>query len=202
VRRAAWALAVLCAAPSTAPAMGWVIEPAAFGAVRLDAVMARGLVSGTVPRLGAGIAVEPWTGVQLGCETGLSAGRADFGLLTGPTARLTHADVAVELRGRWPRRSSGWCVQGAAGAGRMRLAYHPGQVVLGTSAGAITVDLPAVNPWTRHVAAEVLHGVGRSQLGVRCAWRFYALDIASPAGVRRELLSDVQASVVLRVLHY
>lgn len=182
--------------------MRWVIEPAAFGVDRLDAVVARGLVSGTVPRLGLGVAVEPWTGVQFGLETGMSAGSADFGLLAGPTVRLTHADVALELRGRWPRRSSRWCVQGAVGAGRMRLAYHPGQVVLATTGGAITVDLHPVNPWTRHVAAEVLHGFGASQLGVRCAWRFYALDIASPAGVRRESLSDVQASVVLRVLPF
>lgn len=202
MRRAAWILAALCAAPSSAHAMRWVLEPAAFGADRLDAVVARGLVSGTVPRIGAGFGFEPWNGVQMAFTAGMSAGRADFGLLAGPSARLARTDGALELRGRWPRRPTGWGVQGAAGAGRMRLAYHPGQVVLGTTGGAITVDLPPVSTWTRHIAAEVLHSFGSNELGVRCAWRFYALDIASPAGVRRESLSDTSVSVVLRVVPF
>lgn len=195
-------LALWCAVPSSAHAVTWVFEPAVLGADRLDAVMARGLESRTVPRIGAGLGVEPWAGVQVGFTTGVSAGSTGFGLLAGPTARLTHTEAALEVRGRWPRRRAGWGVQGAAGAGRMRLAYHPGSVVLATSGGVLAVDLPPVDTWTQHVAAEVLHAFGRSEIGIRCAWRFYALDVASPAGVRRESLSDAQTSVVLRVVTF
>lgn len=195
-------LAALCALPTSAHAVRWVVEPAALGIEQLDPVVARGMVSRTVPRIGAGLGVEPWTGVQFGFLTGVSAGSADFGLLAGPTARLTHTEAAVEVRGRWPRRRGGWGVQGAAGAGRMRLAYHPGRVVLATSGGAMAVDLPPAGTWTRHVAAEVLHSFGHSEFGIRCAWRFYALDVASPAGVRRESLSDAQTSLVVRVVTF
>ena len=140
MKRAAGILAVLLIAPSTAHAWRWVLEPAAFGVDRLDAVVARGLGSRTLPRIGAGLGVEPWPGVQLGLAAGMSAGSTNFGLLAGPTARRTHLDTALELRGRWPRRVAGWCVQGAAGAGRMRLAYHPDRVVLDT-AGGVFADL-------------------------------------------------------------
>jgi len=202
VTRSAWMLVLACALPSGAQAARWVVEPVVLGADRLDAVVARGLETRTVPRIGAGVGVEPWPGVQFGFTAGVSAGSTDFGLLAGPTARLTHTEAGLEVRGRWPRHRAGWGVQGAAGAGRMRLAYHPGSVVLATSGGALAVDLPPVGTWTRHVAAEVLHGFGRSEIGVRCAWRFYALDVASPAGVRRESLSDTQASVVVRVVTF
>lgn len=202
MRRTAWILALLCAVPSSAQAVRWVLEPAVVGADRLDAVLARGLETRTVPRIGAGVGVEPWPGVQFGFTTGVSAGSTGFGLLAGPTARVTHTEAAVEARGRWPRRRAGWGVQGAAGAGRMRLAHHPGSVVLATPGGPLAVDLPPAGTWTRHLAAEVLHAFGRNEVGVRCAWRFYALDVASPAGVRRESLSDVQASIVLRVVTF
>jgi hypothetical protein len=186
--------------PAPAGAVRWVFEPAAIGADRLDAVHEKsGLVSRTVPRIGAGIGLELRRGVQLAALGGLGAATTDFGVLAGPTARIARADAAVELRARLPWRVGGFSAQGAAGAGRLRFAYHPDRVTLDTSGGALVIDLEPVAAWTRHLAAEVLHSYGQTEIGVRCAWRSYALDVARPEGVHRESARDLHVGMVLRV---
>jgi hypothetical protein len=39
---------------------------------------------------------------------------------------------------------------------------------------------------------------GNAELAVRGAWRFYALDVATPAGSESRSLTDVQIGLALR----
>ena len=196
-----WALVwALVAAPASAGAATVVVEPMRFGVEHLAPLHeASGLDSRFAPQAGAGLAAALPHGLQVAAEVGVASGSTSFGLLAGPHARQVRTDLALELRGPLPWRWRGWCMQGAAGAGQLRLGYHPDRVALDTMGGAITVDLAPVHAWTRHVAAELLHSFGRNTIGMRCAWRFYALDVASPAGIRHEPARDFLASVMLRV---
>jgi hypothetical protein len=196
-----WALVwVFVAAPASAGAATVVVEPMRLGIERLDRVHdASTLDSRLSPQAGAGLAAALPHGLAIAADVGVASGSTDFGLLAGPRARQVRTDAALELRAPLPWRWRGWCVQGAAGAGQLRLGYHPDRVVLDTTGGAITVDLAPVHAWTRHVAAELLHSFGPNTIGVRCAWRFYALDVESPAGTRHEPARDLLASVMLRV---
>jgi hypothetical protein len=201
VRWAAGIAALVCVAAESAaaPARVW-IEPAALGVERLDSTWeASGLDSRTAVRLGCGVGVDLGHGLGLGVGVGTAAGTTTFGLFAGPTARLVRTDATVELRARAPFALGGWRVQAALGGGRLRLAYRPDQIVLDTSGGAIAVDLAPVHAWTRHVAAEVLHPIGRSSLFLRGGARWYGLDVATPTGMTRQTLCDLQCGVGVRV---
>jgi hypothetical protein len=176
------------------------IEPAALGVERLDSAWeASGLDSRTSMRLGCGAGIDLGHGLALGVGVGTAAGTTAFGLLAGPSTRLVRTDAFVELRARAPFALGGWHVQAALGGGRLRLAYRPDHIVLDTSGGAIAVDLEPVHAWTRHVAAEVLHPLGRGALVLRGGARWYGLDVATPSGMTRENLCDLQCGVGVRV---
>jgi hypothetical protein len=200
--RAAGFLGALCLVPvcvGAAP-IRLVVEPLSFGVERLDRLYdAGGLESRVAARIGAGLGCDLGHGLQAGLAAGTASGMTTFGLLADPTARVVRTDVGLELRGRVPRDLHGWKLQGALGLGRLRLAYHPDGIVLDTSSGMIPVDLPPVDAWTRLAAAEVLHSCGRAEIAMRCAWRFYALDVAGPAGTRATDAVDMQAGLVIRV---
>jgi hypothetical protein len=198
-RRLAATLLVLPAGAVAAP-IGVLIEPAAVGIERLDALYATsGLESRTAGRLGAGCAVTFGPRWSIGLEAGVAAGSTDFGLLEDPQVRLVRTDVHAELRGRVPGVLHGFALQLAAGGGRLGLRYHPDHVELAAGGTSYAVDLEPVGAWTRHVAAEVLHPVPGGEIGLRAVWRFYALDVASPAGVTKQDARDLLLGVVLRV---
>ncbi len=200
--RAAGLLGVLLLVPAGAGAapIRLVVEPVSFGVERLDPLYdASGLQSRVAPRIGAGLGCDLGHGLQAGLAVGTASGTTTFGLLVAPTARVVRTDWSLELRGRVPHDLLGWKLQGALGVGRLRLGYHPDHIVLDTSAGVIAVDLPPVDAWTRLAAAEVLHSFGRAEVAMRCAWRFYALDVAGTAGTRATDAVDLQAGLVIRV---
>jgi hypothetical protein len=192
-------LLVLAAEGAAAPARVW-IEPAAIGVERLDSTWeASGLEARTAARLGGGVAVEVGRGCALALGAGTAAGTTRFGLISGPSARLVRTDVTLELRARAPFALGGWRVQAALGGGRLRLAYRPDRLVLDASGSPIVVDLVPVHAWTRHVAAEVLHPWGRGVVVLRAGWRWYGLDVASPAGTTEQNLRDLQCGIGVRV---
>ncbi len=191
---------LLVPACATAAPIHLVIEPVSFGVEKLDPLYdASGLESRVAARIGAGLGCDLGHGLQAGLAVGTASGVTTFGLLVAPTARVVRTDLSLELRGRVPHDLRGWKLQGALGMGHLRLAYHPDSIALDTSLGVIPVDLPPVDVWTRLAAAEVLHSFGRAEIALRCAWRFYALDVAGPAGTRATDAVDMQAGLVIRV---
>jgi hypothetical protein len=176
------------------------VEPVSVGIERLDDLYATsGLESQTAVRLGVGGSLAVWGPLSVGVGAGMAAGSTDFGLLAGPVSRLSRRDVFAELRARAPGTLHGFGVQVAAGLGRLDLAYHPDRIEIPTQGGAIAVDLASVHAWTRHLAAEVLHSMPGGEVGLRGVWRFYSLDVASPAGVASQAARDLQLGVSLRV---
>lgn len=200
--RAAGLLGALLLVPTWAAAAPTrlVVEPVSFGVEKLDPLYdASGLESRVAARIGAGLGCDLGHGLQAGLAAGTASGVTTFGLLAAPTARVVRTDLSLELRGRVPHDLHGWKLQGAVGVGRLRLAYHPDSIGIETSAGVIAVDLPPVNAWTRLAAAEVLHSFGRAEIALRCAWLFYALDVAAAAGTRATDAVDMQAGLLIRV---
>ena len=187
------------------PARAWpapvLLEPVCFGVERLDPVYENaGLDSRLTTRLGLGAAVELGSRLTLACDLGRATSHADFGLLGNSGARLERSDANLELRWQAPGRFFGWSLQPALGAGRLRLACRPQSLNLEAGGTTFVVSLHPVSEWTRHLAAEVLHPVsGRGQVVLRVSCRFYGLDVATPAGSRREDIRDVQAGASLRV---
>jgi hypothetical protein len=192
---------LLCIAveSAAAPARVW-LEPFGIGVERLDSTWdASGLDQRTAARMHAGIGVEVGRGFTVAAGLGCASGTTGFGLLAGPSARLVRTDATVELRARAPIAVQGWRMQAVLGGGRLRIAYRPDAVVLDTSGGAIAVALAPVHAWTRHVAAELLHGVGDGEIVLRAGWRWYGLDVATPAGNERRDLRDLQCGLAVRI---
>ncbi len=178
----------------------FLVEPVSPGLVRLDRMYGEtGLASRNTLRLGIGAAVARGP-ATLAFGIGTATGTTDFGFFAGPQATLEQRDWSCELRGEIPYAWRGFRLQGVAGLGRLALVHHPDHVVLPFESGSIAVDLPPVHAWTRHFAAEVLHGFGTCDLVLRCAWRFYGLDVASPDGVTQRDVCDVQAGVAIRAV--
>jgi len=178
----------------------FMVEPVAPGVVRLDPLYGEtGLASRTTVRLGIGAAIAYGPGT-LALGIGTAAGSRDFGFFAGPRATLEQRDASLELRGAMPRAWRGFRLQGVAGIGRLALVHHPDRVVVPFETGSIAVDLAPVRAWTRHLAAEVLHGFGACDLVLRGTWRFYGLDVATPAGPTRRDVCDVQAGVAIRAV--
>jgi hypothetical protein len=177
------------------------LEPVVPGIEHLDPVYTQvaGVDSRTTGRLGCGAAVQVWGPLAAGLGFGMAASTTDFGLLDGPTARLARFDVTGEVRARPPSTLHGFGVQVAVGGGFLGLGYRPDRVELATEAGPITVDLEPVRRFTRHVAAEVLHSVPGGEIGLRTSWRFYSLEVATPAGPESRAVRDLQLGLVLRV---
>jgi len=177
-----------------------MVEPVAPSLVHLDRTYSEtGLASRNALRLGIGAAVA-YGPATLAANLGTATGSTDFGFFAGPRATLEQRDWSCELRGEIPYAWRGFRLQGVAGLGRLALLHHPDQVVLPFEGGSLAVDLPPVHAWTRHFAAEVLHGFGACDLVLRGTWRFYGLDVASPAGVTRRDVCDVQAGVAIRAV--
>ena len=214
------ALCVLLAVPAGAEAgeLALVIEPMSASFEHSGAADALGFTSTTGARIGCGVGVRRGS-LQLALLFGRSATRTDFGLLDGPTSRVERATTEIEMRWAPPLRLGPIGVQVAGGAGRLGLRYHPDSVRIVLSGTAYDVALAPEHAWTRHVAAELLHplsGTGRTgnpqaghaQTGnarsapahivLRAAWRFYALDVATPSGIERRGLVDAQVGVALR----
>ena len=178
------------------------LEPVQVAGVGLDDVYTEvaGVESGAAVRLGLGASFAWKHGLELGCAMGRAALRTDFGLLGGPRARIERADAGAELRWRPPLAHRGWCVQFAAGIGRLALRYRPDHVEFSAGGETIAVDLDRVGAWTRSVAAELLHAApGRSEIVLRAAWIFYPLPVATPAGDTERAARDLQAGIALRV---
>ena len=109
----------------------------------------------------------------------------------------------LELRGRAPLQIAGWMLQGGLGLGRLSLRYHPDAVRLDLGGAVFDVRLDDVDTWTRHAAAELLHGLpGSASLVVRTAWSFYTLDVATPSGTEKRRMRDLHAGLALRVPVY
>lgn len=178
----------------------FMVEPAAPSLVHLDRMYGEaGVASRNAVHLGLGAAVA-WGPATLALATGRATQTTDFGLFAGPRATLEQRDWTGELRGEFPYAWHGMRLQAAAGLGRLSLVHHPDRVLLPFETGSLAVDLPPVHAWTRHLAAEVLQGFGRCDLVLRTAWRFYAMDVASPAGVTRRDVCDVQMGVAIRAV--
>jgi hypothetical protein len=178
----------------------FAVEPVSPGFVHLDRTYeATGLASRNAVRLGIGAAAT-WERLTLAGALGSATGTTDFGFFAGPRATLEQRDWWMELRSELPWAWRGFRLQGAAGAGRLALVHHPDRILLPFETGATAVDLPPVHAWTRHLAAEVLHGIGRCDFVLRTSWRFYAMDVASPSGIDRRRVCDVQAGVALRAV--
>jgi len=194
--------AALLAWPMAAGAapLRFIVEPAAPSLVRLDRMYDEiGLASRNAVHLGIGVAAA-WGPAALALTTGTATGSTDFGFFAGPRATLEQRDWTAELRGELPWVWHRTRLQAAAGLGRLSLVHHPDHVLLPFESGSIAVDLPPAHAWTRHLAAEVLQGLGRCDLVLRTAWRFYAMDMASPGGVTRRDVCDVQVGVAIRAV--
>ena len=202
MRRAAWALAAawaLTGAPVAATEL--YLEPVQAGALRLDALYVEraGVHRRAAMQLTLGASVG-WHDWQFGIASGRAMSDTDFGLLEDPGVRLERAETRAELRWRTPLRLAGWGLQAVAGIGRLTLRYDPDRVAVSAGGETFTVALNASHAWTRHAAAEVLHGVrDNAWIILRLGGSFYALDVASPQGMTRDDLADLQASVLLRV---
>ena len=205
MRRAALVVGMIgTLVPGTVEAGAWRVqlEPLHVSAARLDAVYSTlaGVESRTAMRLGLGATLVWRQRVELATNVGRSSMHTNFGLLAGPTARLERADVSVEVRGRAPLRVAGWMLQGGVGLGRLSLRYQPDALRLDVGGAVFDVQLDDVDTWTRHAAAELLHGLpGSASLVFRAAWSFYALDVATPNGSDERRMRDLHAGVVLRV---
>jgi hypothetical protein len=218
------AVCVLLVLPAGAEAgeLAFVIEPMHASIERSGAADVLGFPSAEAARIGCGVGVGRGP-LQLALLFGRSATRTDFGLLDGPTSRVEHATTELEVRWATPLRLGPIGVQVAGGAGRLGVRHHPDRVHIVLAGSAYDVALPPEHAWTRHVAAELLHSLsgnkragnkragdqqagsarentaaGNTQLALRAAWRFYALDVATPAGVERRGLVDAQIGVALR----
>jgi hypothetical protein len=175
-------------------------EPVQVGLERLDAMHAvSGLQSRSAVRLGGALGVAIGAHLQVGIAAGTAAGGTDFGLLAGPQARLVRTDVTLEARGRLPYAWHGFGMQGGLGVGWLRFDYQPDRITLDAEGTPIVVELEPVGAWTRQIAAEVLHGIPGGEMGLRAAWRFYALDVSTPAGIESRSARDLQLGMLVRV---
>ena len=176
------------------------VDPLQVGVERLDAAyVALGVDTRTAVRIGAGAGLD-WRGrAQLALGASTSAGDTDFGLLVSPGVHLERRDVSCEVRFRAPWTWRGFAVQGAAGLGRLALAYHPDALVVDAGGAPETVALDAVHAWTRVLAAEVLHSIGRCDVVLRGSSRSYALELGTPEGPARRDVRDLQAGLWIRV---
>jgi hypothetical protein len=201
-RRGLWllGLAALAPQPARAVTVHGFVEPFQASWEQLDAVHAvSGLQSRSAVRLGGGLGMTLGPHCSVALVAGTAAGTTDFGLLSGPAARLVRTDAALELRGRLPRTWQGFGVQAALGAGRLSFGYRPDRIALDVEGMPVVVDLPPVRAWTRQAAAEVLHAVPGGELGLRCAWRFYDLDVSTPGGVVTHAARDLQLGMLVRI---
>ncbi len=193
--------AACCAAAPRAAAVELHVEPLQASVLCLDALYTEtaGVDSRAAARLGLGVSAGrgPWS---LALAAGRATTHTDFGLLDGPRVRLERADTQVLLRYRLPLPGSGFSFEPAAGLGRLTLRYHPDRIAIAAGGQSLDVALEATHAWTRHVAAELLHGLhGRAWISLGIGWTFYTLDVATPMGTTRRDLHDWQAGVGLRV---
>ena len=194
---------LLLFAPAAAGANGilWQLEPAHIAVEHLDDVYEErlGLEHGTGVRIAYGLSARrhSWT---VAVQQGHAASHVDFGLLEDSRTRLHRVDTSLEVRWMSPEFLLGWRLQPALGLGRLDLRYNPDTVQFVAGGQTVLVSLDPVHHTTRHLAAELLHGLpGQTQLVLRASWRFYELDLATTTGQETRAVGDLQTGVAIRV---